>query len=156
MAKDEPHNDPAIDFVEQLEDCLDRVRGDLKDSALGHLHESATPQEIEQAILESARQLAASQMRANEDSPPVLTANESKLFETINARLSPVKRARWDHLVTVRDNENLTDEEHTELISLGEELEMLNVQRLQAVDELARLKGVKFETVCEQLGIAPI
>lgn len=154
MAKDEPRNKPTLDFVERLEGCLDIVRGDLKAAALERLDENASADDIKRAVIAAAGNLT--RIRSSKDTTPVLTEDESHMFETINDHLSAEKRARWDQLVAKRDAEDLTDDERQELISLGEELERLNVRRLRAINDLAKLKGVEFETVCEKLGIAPI
>ena len=52
-----------------------------------------------------------------------------------------------------RDAETLTPEEHAELIRLVNEVEIWNARRLEAVAELARLRGVRFPDLVRELGL---
>src|SRR5438132_78397 len=54
-----------------------------------------------------------------------------------------------------RDAATLTDAEHAELIRLVNEVEIWNARRLEAVAELARLRGVRFPDLVRQLGLGP-
>src|SRR5713226_5206766 len=49
--------------------------------------------------------------------------------------------------------ETLTDAEHAELIRRVNEVELWNARRLEAVAELAKLRGVRFPDLVKQLGL---
>lgn len=84
---------------------------------------------------------------------PHLTADESVLLERINKGLSQEDRARMRALVEKRDVETITTEEWQELAALTHRLELLHADRLAALVELAKLRGVTFDEVMSQLGI---
>lgn len=89
------------------------------------------------------------------EQPPVLTEVESGLFSIINQSLEPSSAQRWQELIELRDQRQLTEEQLAELRSLGDQLEALNVQRFEAIEKLAKLRGVKFDALCRQLEILP-
>lgn len=91
-------------------------------------------------------------MRARRNAP-VLTANESKLFATINQSLSENERAQLAELGEKRTEEVLTPEEHQRLLALQQKLEALHSQRMKALAELAALRGITLTAVMDQLGI---
>jgi hypothetical protein len=154
MAKEEPLNEPELDAVELLNLRLDKVFSDLRDVALELLSLDATVEEVDRAVVLAIQQLAVS--HSNEPGDAVLNKDDSRLFEAINAAPDVARRNRWQQLVEKRDNGELSSAEQSELISIGQEMERLNFERLQAASELARNKGLPFEIVCEQLGISPI
>ena len=84
-----------------------------------------------------------------------LSKTESELFAIVNRTLDEQKLARWQSLIQLRESEQLSDDQRAELIRLGDELESLNVKRFQAVDELAKTRGVDFSDLCQQLQIVP-
>ena len=86
---------------------------------------------------------------------PHLNADESALLQRVNHGLSPDKQQRYDELVAKRQAEVLTDEEHEELIALSDEQEMIAADRLAALADLARLRGVPLATLVDSLGLAP-
>lgn len=60
-------------------------------------------------------------------------------------------------LVTLRDRRErgtITDEEYEELTQLGDQAEDLHADRLAALVELARLRGVSLPSLLDQLGIS--
>lgn len=84
---------------------------------------------------------------------PVLSSDESALFATINQSLSEAERSRIAELGEMRANETLSLEEHQELLTLQQRLEALHAERMKALSELAKLRGVTLTAVMEQLGI---
>lgn len=86
---------------------------------------------------------------------PRLSKKESELFLKINACLSDEKQQRYDKLTKKRLSGKLTDLEHAELGELIKEVEQIWVERLRAVADLARLRGVTPEEIIKQLELAP-
>jgi hypothetical protein len=84
---------------------------------------------------------------------PHLTADESALMTRINKGLPAEDRARMRALIERRDDETITTEEWQELTALTDRLELLHADRLAALAELAKLKGVTLDEVMRQLGI---
>ena len=87
--------------------------------------------------------------------PPHLPRAEAELLQRINAGLSSATWERYRALKEKRDAETLTEAEHAELIRLVNEVEGWNVRRLEAVAELAKLRGVEFPDLVKQLGLGP-
>ena len=87
------------------------------------------------------------------DLPPHLPHAEAKLLQRINEGLPEATWARYHALKQKRDAETLTPEEHAELIRLVNEVEIWNARRLEAVAELAKLRGVRFPDLVKQLGL---
>lgn len=85
----------------------------------------------------------------------VLTPDESVLFERINDALPQQEWERIASLRCRRDDETLSEAEYRELIDLEDRLELLNANRLEALAQLAALRGVTLEVVMNQLGIGP-
>jgi hypothetical protein len=63
------------------------------------------------------------------------------------------ERARLRALVEKRDDETITEGEWQELAALTDRLELLHADRLGALVELAKLRGVPLDEVMSQLGI---
>ncbi len=84
---------------------------------------------------------------------PHLSSEESILLARINAGLSPELKSRLDGLAAKRDNGTLTEEERRELIELTDQLEEIHAARVEALSEMARLRGVRLTALMDQLGI---
>ena len=84
---------------------------------------------------------------------PHLTADESALLARINKGLSQEDRVRMHALIEKRDDETITTEEWQELASLTDRHELLHADRLAALVELAKLRGITLNEVMSQLGI---
>lgn len=84
---------------------------------------------------------------------PHLTADENRLLARINKGLPTEDRNRMRALIEKRDDETITAEEWQELAALSDQLELLHADRLAALAELAKLKGVTLDEVMRQLGI---
>jgi hypothetical protein len=86
---------------------------------------------------------------------PVATAAESDLLVRINEALPEDRARRLERLQAKRDTESLTDEEHQELIRLSNESEERHANRLEALAELAALRGSTLVDTMRALGLTP-
>lgn len=81
---------------------------------------------------------------------------EAELLREIGLGLSAENWQRYRNLNGKRRAETLTPDEHRELIALGDQLEQMHARRMERALELARLKGISFDSILKQLGIAPV
>jgi hypothetical protein len=84
-----------------------------------------------------------------------LARPEAELLQRINQSLTPEAWQRYEVLLAHRQAETLTPEEQTELIALSDQLEAFNAQRLEALTEMAQLRGVPVPALMAQLGLTP-
>lgn len=84
---------------------------------------------------------------------PHLTADEGALLVRVNQGLSHDDRVRLRALTEKRDDESLTAAEWEELTGLTDQLELLHADRMAALAELGKLRGVTLDEVMHQLGI---
>jgi hypothetical protein len=97
------------------------------------------------------------QLNRDRGLPPHLPRAEAELLQRINEGLPEATWERYHALKEKRDAETLTEAEHAELIRLVNQVEGWNVRRLEAVAELAKLRGVRFPDLVKQLGLgAPV
>jgi hypothetical protein len=87
--------------------------------------------------------------------PERLTAAESELLTTINQGIPEPLRRRYDELLVRRNEQQLTADEHDELLRLSDEVERLEGERLAALAELARVRGMSLPALMNDLGIPP-
>jgi histidine kinase/DNA gyrase B/HSP90-like ATPase len=73
---------------------------------------------------------------------PHLSPSESRLLVRINQGLPPDLRERLILLKAKREDESITDAEYEELTSLSDRAEELHAERMTAMAELAKLRGV--------------
>lgn len=92
------------------------------------------------------------QLRA-ERRAPHLSREETGLLESINYRRPPEVQARFDQLVTRRRANKITSAELKELRTLTDQSEMQAAERVRAVADLARLRGISVNEMLRQLGI---
>lgn len=91
------------------------------------------------------------------EAPPAhLSGVEAQLLQKINTGLPEEMWREYHHLVARRRSETLTPEEHARLIAISDEIETAHVQRIQLLEELARLRNISLEALMKQLGIEPI
>lgn len=70
--------------------------------------------------------------------------------------LQPVPHgARFEELWELREDEQVSEEQHAELMQIIEAREANNVERVSVVARLADLRGVKFEALWKELGLVP-
>lgn len=83
-----------------------------------------------------------------------LGTDETALLLNINAaRLEPAQQARFDALVAKRQAETITPAELQELIELTDVIELRDAERLEALQELARLRHTTVRALMDSLGI---
>jgi hypothetical protein len=85
-----------------------------------------------------------------------LSDRETALLTRINQGLSTGEAARYAVLIERRDTEVLSSAEHNELVTLSDELEILQAERVKALIQLADVRGISLDTLMQQLGIGPI
>lgn len=108
--------------------------------------EQLSPQELDQLVIEV---LSLRDRRGTAR----LTAAESDLMNRINQGLPENVRSHYDELIVRRRDESLTAEELDELLQLSAEVERLEGSRLDALAELARLRGIGLTALMAELGI---
>jgi len=87
---------------------------------------------------------------------PHLSAKESELLMKINQGLPAEVQMRLNALADKRRAGTLTSEEHRELLGLVNQLENAEAKRVEALGELARLRGVSVTALMQSLGIRPL
>ena len=123
------------------------------DAKLAQAYNSA-PKTIQKKVQSALRQ-ALREASTSTVAAPRLSKAETALFLKINRVLPAAQQHRYEELKTKRDEETLTPTEHAELLQLVEEHQQLWADRLQAVIELAKLRGLTPPAVFKQLGIHP-
>jgi uncharacterized protein YnzC (UPF0291/DUF896 family) len=87
---------------------------------------------------------------------PAWTKTEIELIKKINdCLLSTEEQSLFDKLVKKRRAEKITGSELETLIVLAEKSEMLNVDRINYLIKLAKMKKLTLDEVMEKLGIKP-
>ena len=86
---------------------------------------------------------------------PGLSTDETELLLKINQGLPIDVQQRFDELVAKRQAENLSSEEYQELVSLTEQIEQSDAQRMQHMVDLARHRGIPLTKLMDELGIQP-
>jgi hypothetical protein len=84
---------------------------------------------------------------------PHLDAEESKLLSRVNQGLPAALKSRLTDLEEKRNDGSLTDAEGEELLTLSDRVEQLHAERIEALAELARLRGITLPGLMDQLGI---
>jgi hypothetical protein len=82
-----------------------------------------------------------------------LSTAESALLAHINQGLPSVLRERIACLRARREDESITDAEYEELTRLTDRAEELHTDRMAALVELAKCRGVSLAVLMDQLGI---
>lgn len=109
-----------------------------------HLDSSALEQFADEVML----------LRAKRRAPSLSTA-ETDLLREINQGLPESTRLRFRDLKEKRDAATLTPAEHEELLAIIEQVEMRDVERLQALTKLAAIRNVSVRQLMHQLGLLP-
>jgi hypothetical protein len=86
---------------------------------------------------------------------PGLSGDETALLMKINDGLPTKVQQRYRELIKIRQEERLTPDEHEELLRLSNEVERKQVERLEALSELARIRGKSLRELMDALGIKP-
>ena len=82
-----------------------------------------------------------------------LPKDEAELLRQINQGLSEATQARFRELKAKREAESLTTAEYDELLTLVDQIEQRDIQRLQALTELAQLRNLSVRKLMQQLGL---
>lgn len=104
------------------------------------------PQDLEYVVQKLVALRASRQIAGLNDA-------ESMLLEKINRGLSAAQQQHFQYLDERRQEEILTETEHTELMDLITEMERLNVERVQYLTALAQLRNVGVRELMQQLGL---
>lgn len=118
------------------------VRARLSTDELLNAAVQLSPVELKHLIA----RLIAAQTRVS-----VLADDETALLQKINAPLPDAQKYR--ELAEKRDSETLSDVEYVELLAITERQEAFNVVRMQALADLARLRGQDLDEVMKSLEI---
>lgn len=110
--------------------------------------EQLPPQELEEFLLQVLRVQAHRQT-------PSLTEVESGLLLIINQGPSSEFRGRLNHLVLKRQSLEIEESELTQLIEMTEQMELWNVERIQALIELGQIRGRSLPEIMQDLDINP-
>lgn len=86
---------------------------------------------------------------------PALPVDETALLLKINNGLPAKVQQRYRKLIKLRQEERLTQDEYEELLRLTDDVEHKQVERLEALSELARLRGKSVRELMDVLGIKP-
>lgn len=86
---------------------------------------------------------------------PSVPKDEATLLLKINDGVPSDIQERYDELIRKRQAETLTTDEYRELLTLTDQVEKLEAQRVEYLADLARLRGVPLVQLMEALGIQP-
>lgn len=86
---------------------------------------------------------------------PSLPAEESELLQKINRGLPADLDQRYRELVAKRRSDTLSPSEHKELLSLTDDVEKWQAERVGHLVKLAELRGVSLPDLMDDLGIEP-
>ncbi len=81
--------------------------------------------------------------------------SDSELLEEVNRGFPPRIWRRYRELVARRQAETLSTEEHAELISLIDRIEVANAHRIEFLAELATRRQVSLRELMAEMGIQP-
>jgi hypothetical protein len=84
-----------------------------------------------------------------------LSNTEAALLLRINQPIPAELQQRYDLLLAKRLAETLLPDEYNELLRFTGQIEALEARRLDALAELARLRGISLRAVMSSLGISP-
>ncbi len=82
-----------------------------------------------------------------------LSRVESGLMKKINQGLAEQDQQRFNELIARREARDLTSEENADFLRLANLSEALNVERVRALAELARIRRTTLRDVMQELGI---
>ena len=128
---------PKVHVTSQIEIDLDEVL-----QGLARLETKELEQFVEQVMALQAQRRA-----------PSLPKDETELIQQINRGLPADIRQRYDALNAKLHDETITPQEHAELLTLIDRIELADAERMQRLVALARFRGVSVDTLMEQLGI---
>jgi hypothetical protein len=128
---------PKVHITSQIEIDLDAVL-----QGLARLETTELEQFVETVIALQAQRRA-----------PSLPKDETELLQQINCGLPADIRQRYDALNAKLHDETITPQEHAELPTFIDRIELADAERMQRLIALAQTRGVSVDTLMEQLGI---
>ncbi len=108
--------------------------------------EQLSEPELEQFVLDVSALIARRKA-------PSLARHEAELLLKINEGVPAALQQRYSELIAKRQAETLTADEYAELLRLTEQVEQIEVARVEHLAELARLRGISLTALMESLGI---
>ncbi|MEO0869804.1 MAG: hypothetical protein AAFY17_15480 [Cyanobacteria bacterium J06642_11] len=85
-----------------------------------------------------------------------LSKDEAELLQTINHSLVDIEWQTYHALIAKRQTEMLTADEQEALIAFSDRLEEANVNRMQAIADLARLRHTSIDALMAELELKPL
>lgn len=115
-------------------------------------------EQLLQAVTQlSPRELTTFLKQATALRPPqaeyALSRRESELLLKINQGVPKPLSQRYHELIAKRRAETLTPDEYTELLTLTDQVELADAQRMENLAELARLRHQPLFVVMDELGL---
>lgn len=107
---------------------------------------------LDNYLVQVLKQVA--QLSQQKISPKPLS--EASLLKKINLGISDAEWLTYKNLIALFREERLTEQEHKNLIALGDKIENANALRLQYLFALAQLRNVPLPQLMADLGIKPI
>jgi hypothetical protein len=86
---------------------------------------------------------------------PSTNITEAQLLQRINLGFTEDWWLGYRALIAERQAETITEKALAQLVEMSEALELANVKRIEAITELAELRGCSIETVMIDLGLGP-
>ncbi len=87
---------------------------------------------------------------------PHLSARETELLQKINRGFPVSVWQPYKQLIVKRNDETLTEDEYQQLITLSDQLEEMNAERMGYLIELSQLRKQPLQKVMDDLGIHPL
>jgi len=128
---------PKVQVTSQIEIDLDEVL-----HGLARLGTKELEQFVDKVIALQAQRRA-----------PSLPKDETELLQQINRGLPADIWQRYDALNAKLHDETITPEEHEELLTFIDRIELADAERMQRLIALAQLRSVSVDTLMEQLSI---
>jgi hypothetical protein len=128
---------PKVQVTSQIEIDLDEVL-----HGLARLGSKELEQFVDKVIALQAQRRA-----------PSLPKDEAALLPQINQGLPAEIRQRYDALNAKLHDETMAPEEHEELLTFIDRIELADAEQMQLLIALAQLWRVSSDTLMEQLGI---
>jgi hypothetical protein len=128
---------PKVQVTSQIEIDLDEVL-----HGLARLGTTELEQFVDKVIALQAQRRA-----------PSLPKDETELLQQINRGLPADIRQRYDALNAKLHDETIAPEEHEELLTLIDRIELADAERMQLLIALARFRSVSVDALMEQLGM---
>jgi hypothetical protein len=84
---------------------------------------------------------------------PSLSPRETQWLQKVFAEESYESLERYQELLKKRDSSERSAEELSELLTFSDRMEVVHAERMSAIAELARLRGISLSEMLAQLGV---